>query len=170
MDSSRELGEPERKRAKRRAQMTAAERQAQHIEQMFEDPKRAMLLPEPPGSVYKVKPPPDMVEHVQGSSSGVGSGEFHVYKMMRRNESDRIQAMKYEAERAVAQEAFNRKRDAQAAIDDAKTSKNRARREKKKRAQREKKSEPQFSDTTKQAQHGNEADADPATAASPGAP
>ena len=40
-----------------------------------------------------------MVNHVQGSSAGVGSGEFHVYKMSRRNESERIEAMKYEADR-----------------------------------------------------------------------
>lgn len=75
-----------------------------------------------------------MVPHVQGSSSGVGSGEFHVYKMTRRNESDRINAMKYEADRAAAQEEFDKKRAMQAAQDEAKTSKNRTRREKKKQA------------------------------------
>ena len=42
--------------------------------------------------------------------------------------------MKYEADRAAAQEEFNKKRAMQAAQDEAKTSKNRSRREKKKRA------------------------------------
>ena len=56
-------------------------------------------MPAAPPSLFKVRPPPDMVNHVQGSSAGVGSGEFHVYKMSRRNESERIEAMKYEADR-----------------------------------------------------------------------
>lgn len=124
----------EKRQVKRRRNLTPAEKQAQDIEQLFDNPTSAMRLPSPPPPVFKVRPPPDMVHHVQGSSSGVGSGEFHVYKMTRRNESERINAMKYEADRAVAQEEFNKKREMQATQDEAKTSKNRARREKKKRA------------------------------------
>lgn len=124
----------EKRQVKRRRNLTPAEKQAQDIEQLFDNPTSAMRLPSPPSPVFKARPPPDMVHHVQGSSSGVGSGEFHVYKMARRNESDRINAMKYEADRAVAQEEFNKKREMQAALDEAKTSKNRARREKKKQA------------------------------------
>ena len=124
----------EKRHIKRRRNLTPAEKQAQNIEQLFDNPTSAMRLPSPPPPVFRVRPPPDMVPHVQGSSSGVGSGEFHVYKMTRRNESDRINAMKYEADRAAAQEEFNKKRAMQAAQDEAKTSKNRTRREKKKQA------------------------------------
>ena len=83
----------------KRRTLTPAEKQAQALEEMFKNPKRAMRLPSPPRSAYKVREPPEMVDHVQGSSAGVGSGEFHVYKMTRRLESDRIQAMQDEADR-----------------------------------------------------------------------
>ena len=92
----------EKRHIKRRRNLTPAEKQAQDIEQLFDNPASAMRLPSPPPPVFRVRPPPDMVPHVQGSSSGVGSGEFHVYKMTRRNESDRINAMKYQADRAAA--------------------------------------------------------------------
>ncbi|KAL4402902.1 protein kinase inhibitor [Malassezia pachydermatis] len=119
----------------KRRTLTPAEKQAQALEEMFKNPKRAMRLPSPPRSAYKVREPPEMVDHVQGSSAGVGSGEFHVYKMTRRLESDRIQAMQDEADRKAAQADFDAKRNAQAELDEAKTSKNRARRAKKKMAQ-----------------------------------
>ena len=87
------------KHAKSRHNLTPSEKQARNIEQLFDDPKKALRMPAAPPSLFKVRPPPDMVNHVQGSSAGVGSGEFHVYKMSRRNESERIEAMKYEADR-----------------------------------------------------------------------
>ncbi|WFD26403.1 hypothetical protein MNAN1_001383 [Malassezia nana] len=127
-------GEGERKpRVKRN--LTASEQQAEKIKSMYEDPEKGMALPPEMPEKWKAYAPPEMMKHVQGSSAAVGSGAFHMYKMMRRFESDRIQSMQLEADRLKAQAEFDAKRDAQAQLDEAKTSKNRAKREKKKRAQ-----------------------------------
>ncbi|WFD18630.1 hypothetical protein MCAP1_000836 [Malassezia caprae] len=112
-----------------------AEQQAEKIKEMYEDPEKGMALPPEMPEQWKAYAPPEMVKHVQGSTAAVGSGAFHMYKMMRHFESDRIQAMQLEADRIKAQAAFDAKRDAQAQLDEAKTSKNRAKREKKKKAQ-----------------------------------
>lgn len=91
-------GEVERKpRVKRN--LTASEQQAEKIKSMYEDPEKGMALPPEMPEKWKAYAPPEMVKHVQGSSAAVGSGAFHMYKMMRRFESDRIQSMQLEADR-----------------------------------------------------------------------
>lgn len=79
--------------------LTPAEQQAEKIKEMYEDPKKGMALPPEMPEQWKAHAPPEMVKHVQGSTAAVGSGAFHMYKMMRRFESDRIQAMQAEADR-----------------------------------------------------------------------
>jgi len=76
-----------------------AEHQAEKIKEMYEDPEKGMALPPEMPEQWKAYAPPEMVKHVQGSTAAVGSGAFHMYKMMRHFESDRIQAMQAEADR-----------------------------------------------------------------------
>jgi len=88
-----------RPRPRVKRNLTPAEQQAEKIKEMYEDPEKGMALPPEMPEQWKAYAPPEMVKHVQGSTAAVGSGAFHMYKMMRRFESDRIQAMQAEADR-----------------------------------------------------------------------
>jgi len=65
-----------------------------------------------------------------GSSSGAGSGEFHVYKAARRRETERLKAMDEEVSKEQAARDFEAKQRDLAEADQSKTAKNRRKREK----------------------------------------
>lgn len=71
------------------------------IEKLMENPDKLVELPDssmPSGKKYE---PPDFVRNVMGSSAGAGSGEFHVYRHLRRKEMTRLKDME---ESAIADE------------------------------------------------------------------
>lgn len=82
--------------------------------------------------------PPEIVQNVQGSSAGAGSGEFHVYKASRRREYERLKLMEEEAQREEDEKAWAFKRGEQEKADQAKLGKNQKRRAKQ-RERKEKK-------------------------------
>lgn len=68
--------------------------QRRKIEKLMENPDRLMDLPETSMSVRgKNYEPPDFVRNVMGSSAGAGSGEFHVYRHLRRKEMTRLKEL-----------------------------------------------------------------------------
>ena len=75
---------------------------------------------------------PTFVRNVMGSSAGAGSGEFHVYRHLRRKEYARQKNIKMKSEKERMDDEFqNRLEDNQKKADD-KTSKKRAKRQKRK--------------------------------------
>jgi hypothetical protein len=77
-----------------------------------------------------VSAPPEIVNNVQGSSAGAGSGEFHVYKALRRREYERTKAMDEEVRREKENEQFAKEKAERERRDEEKTKKNREKREK----------------------------------------
>ncbi|TKY89725.1 hypothetical protein EX895_001510 [Sporisorium graminicola] len=117
----------------KKGKLSAHERQAQVISKLLANPDKEIRIPQGPKE-KSIRPPRDVMKNVTGSSAGAGSGEFHVYKQQRRREYERIQLMEEQNQKLKEQEEFERKRAQVQHKDEAKTDKNRAKREKKKLA------------------------------------
>lgn len=73
------------------------ESQRRRIEKLMENPEKPVSLPDTSMALDKKYQPPDFVRNVMGSSAGAGSGEFHVYRHLRRKEMTRLKEMEESA-------------------------------------------------------------------------
>ncbi|KAI9684756.1 MAG: hypothetical protein M1829_000131 [Trizodia sp. TS-e1964] len=120
-----------RRPTKKRA-LTPVSAQASTLTALFAHPEREVQIPLSATKAAVAKtlgPPPEIVANVQGSSAGAGSGEFHVYKASRRREYERLRLMDEEVRREAEAREFERRTEELRLRDEAKTSKNKARRE-----------------------------------------
>ncbi|KAF6126566.1 PRKR interacting protein 1 [Phyllostomus discolor] len=76
----------------------AAEEQKLKLERLMKNPDKTVPIPEKM-SEWAPRPPPEFVRDVMGSSAGAGSGEFHVYRHLRRREYQRQDYMDAMAEK-----------------------------------------------------------------------
>ncbi|WWC92715.1 uncharacterized protein L201_007674 [Kwoniella dendrophila CBS 6074] len=115
------------------------DQQRRQVEKLLANPERQQNISV--GTKEKtLRAPREMMKNVQGSSAGAGSGEFHVYKQSRRREYERIKIMNDKARAEEEQSAFQTRQAERDAIADAKTAKNRAKRQKRKQGNNNKKS------------------------------
>ncbi|ORX33234.1 hypothetical protein BD324DRAFT_623595 [Kockovaella imperatae] len=105
------------------------------LEKLFANPTKEIALPTGPKE-RTLRAPREMMKNVQGSSSGAGSGEFHVYKQSRRREYERLKMMEDKNRQIEEQKAFQARQDARDAATEAKTAKNRAKRQKRKQGRK----------------------------------
>ncbi|KAL7424975.1 hypothetical protein Q5752_000662 [Cryptotrichosporon argae] len=126
---------PDRERdhdGERKRPMTAADIHRRHLEKLLANPTQHVHVPNGPERRL-VKTADDItLRNVSGSSSAAGSGEFHLYKSARRREAERVRRMDLENKALAEQQAFMDRRAAANAAAEAKTAKNRARRQKRK--------------------------------------
>ncbi|KAK0483376.1 hypothetical protein IW261DRAFT_1462972 [Armillaria novae-zelandiae] len=111
--------------------MTAVEKQRMQLDKLLKDPTKAAYVPPPPKE-KTIRPAREMMKNVQGSSAGAGSGEFHVYKASRRREYERLKLLEETVQKETDEAEFERRKREAAAVTEAKTAKNRAKRQKKK--------------------------------------
>lgn len=82
--------------ATHRYAITPIEKQRSQLDKLLKDPQKPAYIPPPPKE-KTVRPAREMMQNVQGSSAGAGSGEFHVYKASRRREYERLKILEEEA-------------------------------------------------------------------------
>ena len=114
-----------------RYSMSAVDKQKAQLDKLLKDPSKLAHIPVGPKD-KTIRPAREMMKNVQGSSAGAGSGEFHVYKASRRREYERLKLMGEQNEKERITAEFEQKRSEAEAAAEAKTAKNRAKRQKKK--------------------------------------
>ncbi|NP_001006214.1 PRKR-interacting protein 1 [Excalfactoria chinensis] len=107
----------------------AAEEQRLRLERLMRNPEKTVPIPEKLNE-WAPRPPPEFVRDVMGSSAGAGSGEFHVYRHLRRREYQRQDFMDAMAEKQRLDEEFQKKLERNKMIAEEQTAKRRRKRQK----------------------------------------
>ncbi|CAH0398288.1 unnamed protein product [Chilo suppressalis] len=116
----------------------ATDLQRLKLEKLMKNPEKPVVLPDPPRQ-KSLAPPPDFVRNVMGSSAGAGSGEFHVYRHLRRKEYARQKFIQEKSEKEKLDDEYHTKIEENRRIAEEKTAKKRAKRQKKRKNVRIKK-------------------------------
>nr|CAH0102775.1 unnamed protein product [Daphnia galeata] len=106
--------------------------QRMKLNRLMKNPDKPVQLPDRPKEKKSTPDTPDFVRNVMGSSAGAGSGEFHVYRHIRRREYARQKHIQIMSEKDQKDEDFRRKIENNQKQAEEKTAKKRAKRLKKK--------------------------------------
>merc|ERR1711928_210673 len=82
--------------------------QRMKLDRLMKNPDKPVQLPEK-SKEKKSNEPPDFVRHVMGSSAGAGSGEFHVYRGIRKRENKRQEYLDRKAVKDQLDDEFTAK-------------------------------------------------------------
>ncbi|KAK6638418.1 hypothetical protein RUM44_008847 [Polyplax serrata] len=105
------------------------------LEKLMKNYDKAIVIPERPKE-KNMSHVPEFIRNVMGSSAGAGSGEFHVYRHLRRKEYARQKFIQQKSEKEILDEAYKRKLEENARLAEERTAKKRAKRLKKKEKQK----------------------------------
>lgn len=111
--------------------------QKNKIERLMADPEKPVHIPQ--SREWKLKDPDalgEYVRNVMGSSAGAGSGDFHIYRGIRRRENQREGFRKAMAEKDKAKKEFQEWHENTRAAEAEKTSKKAEKRKKQKEAKK----------------------------------
>lgn len=115
----------------KKAPKTAYDVQRSKLEKLMKNPEKPVAIPDPKGEKDPNKAP-EFVYNVMGSSAGAGSGEFHVYRQVRRKEFARQKVMNEMKTAEELNEAYHAKLAENERMAEERTAKKRAKRLKKK--------------------------------------
>ncbi|XP_031835228.2 uncharacterized protein LOC116428140 [Nomia melanderi] len=108
------------------------------LQKLMKNPEKPVILPERP-KAKSTPTVPEFVRNVMGSSAGAGSGEFHVYRHLRRKEYARQKFIQEKGRKELLDAEYHLKLEENKRIAEEITAKKRAKRQKKKQKWKEKK-------------------------------
>merc|ERR1711997_576912 len=114
--------------------------QRSKLEKLMSNPLKPVFIPQP-RKEKDVNKAADFQYNVMGSSAGAGSGEFHVYRQIRRKEMFRTRILDKEREKEELDDAFQVKMAEAKKAEDEKSEKKRKKRNKKKEAAKRRREE-----------------------------
>jgi len=121
----------------RRVVKSAADLQRLRLERLMANPEKLAFIP-PPSREKSFPAPPQFVRNVMGSSAGAGSGEFHVYRHIRRREYARQQWLDQMSEKDRLDYEYKEKLEENQRLTAEKTAKKRSKRQKQKLSKKQK--------------------------------
>ncbi|KAM8977076.1 PRKR-interacting protein 1 [Pelodytes ibericus] len=125
----------------------ATDEQRLKLERLMRNPDKLAQIPERLKE-WSPRSAPEFVRDVMGSSAGAGSGEFHVYRHLRRREYQRQEFMDTLSEKQKLDDDFQRKLMENKILQEEKTAKRRLKRQKlKEKKKMAKKSKTEGQDT-----------------------
>uniref|UniRef100_A0A1A9WHX3 PRKR-interacting protein 1 n=1 Tax=Glossina brevipalpis TaxID=37001 RepID=A0A1A9WHX3_9MUSC len=110
---------------------SALDLQRLKIEKLMQTPNKPVVIPEQRKEKDFMQSVPTFVRNVMGSSAGAGSGEFHVYRHLRRKEYARQKMIQAKSVKEQLDEEYQRKLQENRKEAEEKTAKKRAKRLKK---------------------------------------
>ncbi|KAJ2484992.1 PRKR-interacting protein 1 [Coemansia sp. RSA 2320] len=126
----------------------AVAKQRAHIDYLMKNIEKPIDLPAIASKRPAIKPPPDIVLNVRGSSAGAGSSDFHTYRELRRKENLRVKLMEADAAEDLVARTFSKELNSLKRQDDEKTAKNRAKRLKRNKSKTKSSSTKKVDDST----------------------
>uniref|UniRef100_A0A182QKD6 PRKR-interacting protein 1 n=1 Tax=Anopheles farauti TaxID=69004 RepID=A0A182QKD6_9DIPT len=114
----------------------AADIQRAKLEKLMKNPDKPVIIPAPSRNRDFSTAIPSFVRNVMGSSAGAGSGEFHVYRHLRRKEYARQKQIQEKSHAEQLNDAFQQKLENNRKAAEERTAKKRNKRLKKKAAKR----------------------------------
>lgn len=114
----------------------AADVQRAKLEKLMKNPEKPVIIPDGPKERDFSNAIPSFVRNVMGSSAGAGSGEFHVYRHLRRKEYARQKHIQEKSRAEQLDEEFHQRLEQNKRETEEKTAKKRAKRQKKKAKQK----------------------------------
>uniref|UniRef100_A0A182JQA9 PRKR-interacting protein 1 n=1 Tax=Anopheles christyi TaxID=43041 RepID=A0A182JQA9_9DIPT len=114
----------------------AADVQRAKLEKLMKNPDKPVIIPGPGKNRDFSTAVPSFVRNVMGSSAGAGSGEFHVYRHLRRKEYARQKQIQEKSHSEQLDDAFQEKLENNRKVAEERTAKKRAKRLKKKAKQK----------------------------------
>merc|ERR1711972_1169951 len=98
-------------------------------DKLMANPDKPVFIPQPRKD-KDVNKAPEFNHNIMGSSAGAGSGEFHLYRQMRRKEANRMAILGYRKKRDELNAAYHEKLEENKKSADEKTAKKRKKRQK----------------------------------------
>lgn len=115
----------------------ATDLQRLKLEKLMKNPEKPAFIPERPKD-KRFSDPAEFVRNVMGSSAGAGSGEFHVYRHIRRREYSRQEFLQHSKEKDDLDRDYHYKLEENRRAVEEKAAKNRAKRHRQKERQKAK--------------------------------
>uniref|UniRef100_A0A182WDV9 PRKR-interacting protein 1 n=1 Tax=Anopheles minimus TaxID=112268 RepID=A0A182WDV9_9DIPT len=114
----------------------AADIQRAKLDKLMKNPDKPVIIPAPSKNRDFSTAIPSFVRNVMGSSAGAGSGEFHVYRHLRRKEYARQKQIQEKSHSEQLDDAFQERLENNRKAAEERTAKKRAKRLKKKAKQK----------------------------------